>query len=202
MTVAALLALQALTTLATAPPGPGLPDGWRLQRVRGARPPAFEVLEGPRLRIESGSGAGFAVYRLRAPLSAARGVLTWEWRTDTPVLEADLRRREWDDAPIRVLVTFDDGRMLFYCWGNRETPGEIFPSWTDRRRAVVVLRNTRHANGSWQVERRDPFADYRSAFARSPRSIVAVGVGADMDMLGGRSMAEVKGLAWEPLRSP
>lgn len=145
---------------------------------------------------------GFAVYRLRAPLSPNRGVLAWEWRTDTPAPEAQLRRRERDDAPVRVLVTFEDGRTLFYSWGNREEPGETFPSWTDRRRAVVVLRSARHANGSWQVEGRDPFADYRRAFARAPGPIVAVGVGADMDMLGGLSVAEVRGLTWEPLGTP
>jgi len=129
-------------------------------------------------------------------------VLAWEWHTDTPAREADLRRRERDDAPVRVFVVFEDGRMLFYSWGNREDPGESFLSWTSRRRAVVVLRNTRHANSAWYVERRDPFADYRSAFDRGPGSIVAVGVSADMDMLHGSSVAEVGGLTWEPLRSP
>lgn len=194
--------LQALTTLATAPPGPGVPDGWRVQRVRGAPPPTFEVAEAGRLRVESVGGAGFAVYQLLAALQPGRGVLVWEWRTDTPTRKADLRRRERDDAPVRVFVVFEDGRTLFYSWGNREAPGEIFPSWTSRRRAVLVLRNARHADGSWYVERRDPFVDYRSAFDRVPGPIVAVGVSADMDMLHGFSVAEVGGLTWEPLRSP
>lgn len=202
MTPTVLLALQALTTLGTTAPGPGLPDGWRLQRVRGAAPPTFAVSEAGRLRIATVAGAGFVVYRLREPLAPHRGVLVWEWRTDTPAREADLRRRERDDAPVRVFVTFDDGRMLFYSWGNAEWPGEVFPSWTGTSRAVVVLRNAEHADGSWHIERRDPFADYRHAFARAPQRIVAVGVGADMDMLGGSSVAEVRGLTWEPLRSP
>jgi hypothetical protein len=201
VTVAPLLALQALTNLATAPPGPGLPEGWELQAVRGAPAPAFEVCEGSRLRISTAGGAGFAAYRLPVPL-APGGVLIWEWRTDTPAREADLRQRELDDAPVRLFVLFDDGHALFYSWGNREEPGVIFPSWTDRRRAVVVLRNARHADGSWHLERRDPFGDYRLAFARAPGSIVAVGVSADMDTLGGDSFAEVRGLAWEPIRPP
>lgn len=126
-------------------------------------------------------------------------MLAWQWSTGTPVPEADLRRRERDDAPVRLIVAFADGRTLFYSWGNREQPGELFPSWTSRRRAVVVLRNAGHADGSWYAERRDPFADYRSAFGRAPVAIVAVGVGADMDMLGGSASAEVRRLAWEPL---
>jgi hypothetical protein len=202
VTVAPLLALQALTNLATAPPGPGLPDGWRLERVRGAPSPSFQVREGGHLRVESVAAAGFAVYRLPASLGPGRGMLVWRWRTDTPARQADLRRRERDDVPVRVFVVFDDGRALFYSWGNREELDEIFPSWTDRRRAVVVLRNAPHADGSWHVERRDPFVDYRRAFARAPGPIVAVGVSADMDMLGGSSIAEVAGLTWEPIRPP
>jgi hypothetical protein len=202
MTATVLLALQALTNLGTAAPGPGLPDGWELRRVRGAPPPAFEVREGQQLRIETTGGAGFALYRLPRPLGVARGALVWDWRTDTPAREANLRQRERDDAPVRVVVVFRDGRVLFYSWGNAEPRGEIFPSWTGPTRVVVVLRGAEDADGSWRSERRDPFADYLGAFQRPPQPIVAVGVSADMDMLGGRSLAEVRGLTWESDSAP
>lgn len=202
MTVPVLLALQALTNLGTAAPGAGLPEGWRLQRVRGAAPPAFEVRDEHRLRIETNRSAGFATYRLRTPLRPASGAFVWEWQTETPAFQADLRQRERDDAPVRVVVVFKDGRMLFYSWGNVEPQGELFPSWTGPTRVVVVLRNAQDATGSWHVERRDPFADYRAAFQRAPQPIVAVGVSADMDMLGGTAVAEVRGLTWEPAGAP
>ena len=202
MTRTILLALQALTNLGTVPPGPGLPEDWRLQQVRGAPPPAFEVRDGQSLRIETTRGAGFAVYRLAEPLGAGPGALMWEWRTDTPARQANLRQRVNDDAPVRVVVVFKDGRMLFYSWGNAERQGDIFPSWTGKTRGVVVLRNAQDADGSWQVERRDPFADYRDAFQRAPQPIAAVGVSMDMDMLGGRAVAEVRGFTWEPNRAP
>jgi hypothetical protein len=47
----------------------------------------------------------------------------------------------------------------------------------------LVCRRAEDANGSWHLETRDPFEDYRRAFNRALHPIVAVGVGADTDQL-------------------
>ncbi len=197
-----LFALQVLTNLGLSAPGPGLPGGWRLQRMRGAEPPDFQVTRAHDLRIETKGQAGFASYHLRAPLRPAKGELTWRWRTDTPLRDAALHQRARDDSPVRVFVVFDDGRMLYYTWGNAEGRGETFASWTGASRVVIVLERAEDADGSWHLERRDPFADYRRAWNRAPHPIVAVGVSADTDMLHGRSAAEVGELTWEPGGQP
>ncbi len=202
MTAGWLLALQALTNLGLAPAGPGLPTGWKLQHVRGAEPPDFQVSRTHVLRIQTRGQAGFASYRLRAPLRPQKGELTWRWRTETPLRDASLHQRARDDSPVRVFVTFDDGRMLFYTWGNVEGRGETFASWTGPSRVVIVLERAEDADGSWHLETRDAFADYRRAFNRAPHPIVAVGVSADTDMLGGRSAAEVGELTWEMSGGP
>ncbi|OLB17896.1 MAG: hypothetical protein AUH12_03455 [Gemmatimonadetes bacterium 13_2_20CM_69_8] len=174
MTAVCLCALQALTNLSLASAGPGLPPGWALQRTKGVQPPSFEVTRARTLRIDVLAGAGFARYRLRAPLLPRAGALTWRWRTGTPLRDAALRQRTRDDAPVRVYVVFDDGR-----------------------RAVIVLERAEDADGSWHMERRDPFADYRVAFNRASRALVAVGAGADTHRLKGRAVAEVSELTWE-----
>ena len=198
-----LLALQTLTNLSIAVPGHGLPDGWKLGRVRRAEPPVFQVTRAHTLRIEADARAGFATYRLRAPLrpgpegGRSRRQLTWRWHTATPLARASLRARGRDDSPVRVLVVFDDGRMLYYSWGRAEPIGDIFASPTSALRGVVVLRRAEDANGSWFLEARDPFADYRRAFSRAPHPIVAVGVAADTDQLHDHTVAEVGELEWE-----
>jgi len=193
-----LLALQVLTNLAVAPPGPGLPAGWRLDHPKGVGAATFLVTAERALRVETNSGAGFATYRLHRALRPETGVLTWRWRTATPLPDAALHEREHDDSPARVLVAFDDGRMIYYTWGNREPVGDTFRSWTSGARLVIVCRRAADADGSWHLERRDPFADYRRAFDRAPHPIVAVGVAADTDMLHTRTVAEVADLVWEP----
>jgi DUF3047 family protein len=198
VTAAGLLALQALTNLSLAPPGPGLPSGWALQRVKGAAAPAFAVTGAHTLRIDAAAAAaGFASFRLRARLEPQAGTLSWQWRTATPLHGAALRQRARDDAPARVFLVFADGRMLFYSWGNREGRGEHFLSWTGASRGVLVLEGAEDADGSWHMERRDPFADYRLVFDRAPRAIVAVGMSADTDQLKDHAVAEVSELSWD-----
>ena len=198
MSTGALLALQVLTNLAIVPASAGVPRGWTLQRVRDVEAPQFQVTGGHALRVEARRAAGGASYRLRAPLhppTGHAGTLKWRWRTDTPIRGASLRVRARDDAPVRVVVTFDDGRSLAYSWANSEGRSE---SWLSGARAVVVLERADDADGSWHVERRDPFADYRRLFSRAPHPIVAVGVSADTDRLGGRAVAEAGDFEWEP----
>jgi hypothetical protein len=195
-----LLLLQTLTNLSMVPVAAGLPAGWRLARVQGTNPPTFRVTMSRALRIMATRQAGTATYRLRAPLrpppSTRAGTLTWRWRAETPLGGAALRRRETDDSPARVVVTFADGRVLLYSWGNREGRGESFPSWAGRNRMVIVLQRAEDADGSWHVERRDPFGDYRRLWNNAPKPIVSVGVSADTDGLRGRAAAEVGDLTW------
>jgi hypothetical protein len=197
---AALLLLQTLTNLNMTPAGEGLPAGWRLTGVQGVQAPTFRVTGSHSLRIVAVGQAATATYRLRPPLrppaSTRAGALTWRWRSETPLRGADLKRRATDDSPVRVVITFQDGRGLIYSWGNREGRGESFASWAGRRRMVIVLERAEDADGSWHVERRDPFSDYRRLWNNAPKPIVSVGVNADTDGLRGRAAAEIGDITW------
>ena len=197
-----VLLLQTLTNLTIVPMGPGLPTGWRLTRIQGVEPPAFRVTSSHALRVTATGQAGTATYRLRTPLRAPpstsrSGALTWRWRAETPLRGADLKRKAGDDSPMRVVVTFQDGRVIAYSWGNREGRGESFASWAGRNRMVVVLQRAEDADGSWHVERRDPFADYRRLWNNAAKPIVSVGVSADTDGLKVRAAAEIGDLTWQ-----
>ena len=197
----ALLLVQTLTNLMTVPAGPGLPSGWRLSRLQGVEPPAYEVTRAHTLRIVASGQGGTATYRLRNPIrpppASRAGALTWRWRAGTPLRGADLKRRSGDDSPIRVVITFQDGRAIVYSWGNRESRNESFASWMGRNRMVVVLQRAEDADGSWHVERRDPFSDYRRLWSNAPKPIVSVGVTTDTDALKVRAAAEIGDLTWE-----
>ncbi len=195
-----LLALaQTLTNLAIVPGGPGLPSGWKLNRLQGVDPPTFEVTWSHTLRVTSIGQGGTATYRLRSPIPAPprHGTITWRWRAGTPLRGADLKHRAGDDSPIRVVVTFQDGRSITYAWGNQEGRGESFASWAGRNRMVVVLERAEDADGSWHEERRDPFSDYRRLWNVAPKPLVSVGVSANTDRLKIRAAAEIGDLTWQ-----
>ncbi|HUC39475.1 MAG TPA: DUF3047 domain-containing protein [Gemmatimonadales bacterium] len=199
---ALLVLAQTLTNLVIVPAGPGVPSGWKLTRIQGVEPPSFEVTRGHTLRIITIGQGGTATYRMGSPIPAPAssmrsGVLTWRWRAGTPLRGADLKRRNTDDSPIRVVVTFQDGRIIAYAWGNRENRGESFASWAGGNRMVVVLQRAEDADGSWHVEKRDPFSDYRRLWNRPPKAIVSVGVSADSDGLKVRAASEIGDLTWE-----
>lgn len=198
---ALLLLAQTLTNLAIAPAGQGLPSGWRLSRTPDVQPPTYEVTRGHTLRMIAVGQAGTATYRLRnsirPPSSLRPGTLTWRWRAGTPLRNADLKHRAGDDSPIRVVVTFQDGRTLTYAWGNRESRNESFASWAGRNRMVVVLQRAEDADGSWHVERRDPFGDYRRLWNNAPKAIVSVGVSIDSDGLKTRAASEIGDITWQ-----
>lgn len=197
MTAAGLLVMQALTNLSFAPAGPGLPSGWKRERPSGAHAPRFRVTAEHTLRIDAAGATGVASYRLRAALRPRPGSVSSQWRTATPLADAALGRRGRDDAPVRVVLTYADGRQLLYSWGNQESRGARFPSPADARRGVLVLERAEDADGSWHLERRDPFADYQLLFHRAPLALVAAGVGADTGHLRGHTSAEVGDLAWQ-----
>ena len=201
---AVLLLAQTLTNLAIMPAGQGLPSGWRLNRMQGVEPLRYEVTRAHTLRITAIGQGGTATYRLRSPIrpppsSSRPGTLTWRWRAGTPLRGADLKRRAGDDSPIRVVITFQDGRTIAYTWGNRESRNESFASWAGRNRMVVVLQRAEDADGSWHVERRNPFSDYRRLWSNAPKPIVSVGVSADTDALKVRAASEIGDLTWEGL---
>ena len=197
-----LLLLQTLTNLNMVPAATGLPAGWRLTTVPGVQPPTYRVTGSHSLRVVAVGQSATATFRLRQPLRPpastrpGAGALNWRWRAETPLPGADLKRRAADDSPIRVVIAFQDGRVLTYAWGNREGRGESFVSWAGRNRMVIVLERSEDADGSWHVESRDPFSDYRRLWNNAPKPIVSVGINADTDGLKTRSAAEIGDITW------
>jgi hypothetical protein len=192
--------------------GQALPPGWEVRAVRGFDAPTSRVVSdaefGRALRFEARGEAAFFWRELDSRLDPADGRLAWSWRVDRPVAGADLRVRERDDSPARLFVVFGTRgifsrpRIIFYTWGNRETPGGHWSSPVDARMHILVLQDQAAPTGAWIEEDRDLLADYRSAFGRDPEPVSAVGFMIDTDDTGQTAVGLLGPVRWTPVAAP
>jgi len=226
--IAAALLAAALSLAAT--PAPAVPAAFSSAAADGPIPAPWRLVTLPKIpkhtRYDIVSLDGGNVLRVAAdgsyanllhPLPAvAAQRLSWRWRVDRPIEQADLKRKDGDDVPARVCVLFDLpldrltftdrvkvelGRALFdrqlpaasicYVWDHRLPPGTWLANAYTGRVQMLVLR--RGGYGAWAEESRDLAADFARAFAHEARGglppLVAVGVSADGDNTGGASLA-------------
>lgn len=172
------------------------------------------------LRLAADGSYGNLVLALATIDAPAR--LRWSWRMTQPNAATDLRLKRGDDTAAKVCLSFDlplstlafgerqmlnmarslsgqdlPAATLCWAWGGRETVGALIENPFSRRLRTVVLRNADDPLGQWLDEDRDIEADFRRAFGDESDSVppvVAVGVGADGDNTGGRSLAHVADL--------
>lgn len=204
-----------VTPFSIGAPGGPFPGGWHVEAVRKFRIPSQYRLV---------ADAGTTVVEGTADASASglvefvdidlheRPILAWRWKAIRPVPGANTTRRNGDDAPLRILLSFEGDvktlpvseRVFFgqvrlisgipipyatleYVWGaGASVETVVINSYTTRIR-TVVLRNEADPLGQWVSEQRDVLEDFRSAFDEEPGRITAVAVYTDADATGASS---------------
>lgn len=208
------------------------PVPWRPVGVPGGKIPLtdFKVmaLEGQQvLRVEANKSYGNLVHALPAGFVPAPGLqLRWRWRLDQPVAEADLRRREGDDAALKVCALFDQpldrlnlldrtmlrvaraasaenlpSATLCYVWDPSMTPGTLLPNAYTARVRLIVVDGGQQGLGRWSVHARDLATDFRRAFGEEGAAVpplAALLIGADADNTAGHSLGYVGDLSLSP----
>lgn len=151
-----------------------------------------------------------------APLAKAMEVpdtLSWSWKTDALVPDADNRDAKREDAPLRVVVAFDGDAsklpaaervkrklavaqsgsappyaMLMYIWSDKVAPETIIASAHSEQVKMLVVDSGSGGLGSWRAVRRNLAADYRRAFGAEPGPMLSVGVLTDTDNTGATAL--------------
>lgn len=146
---------------------------------------------------------------MRRPLAippAELGAIRFSWKVPALMPQADLGRREADDAVVRVVLSFEGDRSrlsardhmlselallmtgeplpyatLMYVWCPTRAPGSIITNpRTDRIRKLVVESGPARLN-QWLDYERDVRADYLKVFGEEPGKLVAVALMTDSD---------------------
>jgi len=136
-------------------------------------------------------------------------IVQWRWKVDNLLKASDVSRKDGDDYPARLYITFaydpsyvglfdkakyELARLAYgqyppiaainYIWESRAPVGTIVPNpYTDRAMMIVVESGAEHV-GEWRSEARNVYDDYRQAFHKAPPMISGVAIMTDTDNTG------------------
>jgi Protein of unknown function (DUF3047) len=134
------------------------------------------------------------------------GRLQFQWQIEGLIAQADMRERDSEDSPVRLILAFegDRGRFsaknamlseltqaltgeplpfatLMYVWCNRcPVESVIVNPRTDRIRKLVVESGPDHVK-QWRHYQRDVRADFEKAFGEAPGALVGMAIMTDSD---------------------
>ena len=196
----------------TAPADGRLPPGWAPYVLRkDKRPTRYEAVASDRGTVlrALAERAATGAYTRTARVLDPGVVLSWSWRTDALIDEADVSDYDLDDSPARIALSFDGDKSTFgfrdklfyekvklftgvelpwaslmYVWDSQAPVGTVISYKHTNRIKYLVVESGADGLGGWRSYERNLLADFERAFGERPRRLDAVGVLTDTDDLG------------------
>lgn len=183
-------------------------EPWQPFLLPGKRFANFELVgraDKPALSVQADRSVSILRRRFAHAVPAV-GNIDFSWKVDGLPDGANLSEADREDAPVRILLSFDGDRSkwsarnhrlsemsrlltgeelpyatLMYVWSNNDAPGAVVVNpRTDRIRKVVVESGPAQV-GRWREYRRDIRADFVRAFGEEPGPLRAVALMTDTD---------------------
>jgi hypothetical protein len=138
--------------------------------------------------------------------AAKLDTVNFSWQIPELIQDADLAERDFDDSPVRIVLTFEGDKAKFsaknamlselaqaisgeplpyatlmYVWCNKRQPGSVVVNpRTDRIRSIVVESGGKNLR-QWLDYERHISADFEKAFGEAPGNLISVGIMTDSD---------------------
>ena len=204
--------LPYVRSFSDSPPGGDVPQGWQNWTLsKFKKPTQYKLVSesgGTVVKASADASASGLVHRVAID-PRTYPLLSWRWKVDELIAKADNTRKNTEDSPVRVVVSFEgdldklslDDRIfydnvrlitgqdlpyatLMYIWENRVPKNTVIPSLHTSRIRMVVAESGRDRLGVWQEVTRNLYDDYRTAFGEEPGRITAIGIMTDTDNTG------------------
>lgn len=132
-------------------------------------------------------------------------IVRWRWKVEHLLKKSDVTRKDGDDYPARLYVTFEydpdkvsfgrkvkykAGKAIFgdipigalnYIWDTKAPVGAIVDNaYTDFAK-MIIMRSGPAGVGTWVEEERNVYEDYQKAFDEEPALINGVAIMSDTD---------------------
>lgn len=219
---------SSIAAFSVAAPGEA-PAAWKFVTLPNKVPTRFSIVDlgGTKvLKIESDESYGNLVHAVHVK-AAEQTVLTWRWRVDKLIADADLKTRSGEDSAAKVCVSFafDGAKLPFgeraklalarsstgedlptetvcYVWDNKLAPDTAVVSPFTKRVRFIVLQSGTGKLGQWVTHKRNVWADHQRMFGDESDGVVpdiiAVAVGADADNTHGHGLSYVGDITLKP----
>lgn len=209
----------AITAFSSAPPGEP-PAVWKFATLPNKVATRYSIVDiaGVRaLKVESDESYGNLIHTLKVQISE-KAVLSWNWRVDKLVDEADLKVRSGEDSAAKVCVffAFDASKLplgertglsiarsrlgqdvptetLCYVWDNKLAPETAVVSAFTKRVRFLVIQSGNGKLAQWVPQKRNLAADYQRLFGDESEGkipeVTGVSVSADSDNTHGHGLS-------------
>ncbi len=194
-----------------APLGDTLPDGWKPWTFQNIpKHTVYSVVrDGERTVVKAVSEVSASGMTREIRIDPKEyPIIQWEWKVTNVLEKGDVSRKEGDDYPARIYITFeyDSGkvgliekakfealRLLYgqypptainYIWESKSPIGTVVPNpFTDRVKMIVVGSGAENLN-TWVGQQRNIYEDYKQAFGEEPPMVSGVAIMTDTDNTG------------------
>ena len=192
--------------------GAALPDGWKpLTFKKIEKHTAYTVVkDGETTAVKAVSEASASGLTREITINLKEfPVVRWQWKVANVLQKGDVTRKEGDDYPARIYITFeyDSSKVGFfdkakyelikllygrypplaainYIWESKAPKGTVAPNpYTERVKMIVVESGVERLN-QWVSEERNVYEDYQKAFGDEPPLISGVAIMTDTDNTG------------------
>jgi hypothetical protein len=153
-------------------------------------------------------------------------IVQWRWKVSNILKKGDVHRKEGDDYPARIYITFeyDPSKLSFfekakyetirllygqhpplaainYIWESKAPVGTMIPNPYTNRVMMFVVESGPSKLNQWVNEERNIFEDYKKAFGQEPPMISGIAVMTDTDNTGESATAYYGDIVFEKTKS-
>jgi len=189
-------------------PGASFPEGWKpLTFKKIPKRTLYELVkDGKHVVVKATSDASASGLTKEVKIDPKEyPIVQWQWKVDNLLQNSDATRKDGDDYPARLYITFEydpdkvsfgkklkfkAGQVVFgdipigaisYVWERKAPVGSIIDNaYTDFVKMVVVESGPQKI-GMWIDESRNIYEDYKKAFGEEPPMINGVAIMSDTD---------------------
>jgi hypothetical protein len=194
------------------PVGNGLPAGWKpLTFKKIERHTIYSLTKDGDIGVVKATSNASASGLIREIeiVPQEYPIVQWRWKVSNILKKGDVHRKEGDDYPARLYITFkyDASKLGFYekakyemirwlygeypplrainyIWESHAPKDTFVPNpYTDRVIMIVVESGGDRVN-QWVSEERNVYEDYKQAFGEEPSKISGVAIMTDTDNTG------------------